>query len=85
MTLRDILKKDDQRQQLEGEVRSGCIQFIYDYTETHGVRETARQLEEIGYKISYATISEMRNGSNKYDADSLQEVVRSIQKLNAKK
>lgn len=85
MTLRDLFKKDDKRQQLEEEVRNGCIEFIKNYTDINGVRETSRRLDDIGFTISYATISEMRNGSRKYDAHSMQEVVRAINKLNEKK
>lgn len=85
MRLKDIFKTTEKRRSLESKERKEYVEFIYRYTETHGVRETVRRLDDIGYSIGKTTLSEMRHGSEKYDADALHEVVKAIQSLNEKK
>ena len=53
------------------------INFIYEFTEIHGVRETARKLD-----ISHATLSQIRNGHIEgYNYDTIRKFAESISNL----
>lgn len=79
--LLQLFKKTEKRREQENEERNAYINFIIDYTNTHGVRETARRLEDAGFKISHGTISEIRNFTDKYDTEWIADLARSISEL----
>jgi len=76
-----IFKSKKQREEEEQTQIKSCIDFIYEYTEIHGVRETTRKLNEIGYKISAPTISEIRNGNSDYGFNGIVELAEAISNL----
>lgn len=58
----NLFKKSNERREQESKEKESYMNFIYEYTEIHGVRETARRLEENGFKIDPSALSKIRNG-----------------------
>ena len=81
MRLMQLFKKTEKLEEIESEVFEGYVKYIYDYTETHGVRETARRLEESGFNISHAKISQIRNGSSDYNIGYITKLAKAISEL----
>lgn len=77
----DTLEKSDVRDKKIQQERSNeimlYINFIYDYTEINGVRETARRLG-----VSHATLSQIRNNHiEAYNYETIKKFAESISKL----
>lgn len=82
MKIFQLFMKTEKRQQELAEIQKteleAYIKFIYDYTEIHGVRETARRLG-----VSHTTISQIRNGQlSDYGFDYIANLARSIGNLS---
>jgi len=58
-----IFKKKHIHEQTAQAEMQACINYIYNYTEIHGVRETSRRLEETGFKINPSVLSQIRQGN----------------------
>lgn len=82
MKIFQMFKKMEKRQQELEEVQKkeleACMNFIYDYTEIHGVRETARRVG-----VSHGMISHIRNGNTEYYGfDSIANLAKAIGNLS---
>lgn len=58
----NLFKNKQKREEQEKSEVESYIQYIYEFTEINGVRETARRLEENGRKTNATAISQIRNG-----------------------
>ena len=76
-----IFKKKHIHEQTAQAEMQACINYIYNYTEIHGVRETTRRLNNTGYRISAPTISEVRNNISDYGYNGIIELAEAISKL----
>lgn len=63
MKIFNLFKNKQKREEQEKLEAESYIQYIYEFTEINGVRETARRLEDNGFKINPSVLSQIRQGN----------------------
>ena len=85
MRILQLFKRTEERREQESEEREAYVKYILEYTELNGVRETARRLEEAGFKMSHAILSEIRNEKGNYTLDYIANLANAISQLKSEK
>ena len=82
MKIFNLFKNKQKREEQEKSELESYIQYIYEFTEIHGVRETARRLEDSGRKTNPTAISQIRNGiTEDYGFDYIASLAEAISNL----